>query len=169
MGGEVVSDSAARGERAAAPGVIVLGPGEGRTIPASDVITLKATGEQTGGSIGFLEATTPPGAGPPRHIHHGADELFYVLEGQFQFLAGERVASAPPGTFVFIPRGTVHAAKNVGTEPGRLLAAFIPGGVEGSFEAFAQLPPEQGGDPDRAARVRAVAEQYESEFVGPPL
>ena len=164
-----MSDSAARGERATAPGVIVLGPGEGRTIPGSEGITLKATGEQTGGSIGFLEATTPPGAGPPRHIHHGADELFYVLEGHFQFLAGERLVSAPPGTFVFVPRGTVHAAKNVGTEPGRVLAAFIPGGVEGSFEAFARLRSEQGDDQDRAARVRAVAEQYESEFVGPPL
>jgi quercetin dioxygenase-like cupin family protein len=163
-----VSDSAAQRERAAAPGVIVLGPGEGRAIAGSEV-TLKATGEQTGGSIGFLEATTPPGAGPPRHIHHGADELFYVLEGHFQFLAGERLVDAPPGTFVFVPRGTVHAAKNVGTEPGRVLAAFVPGGTEGSFEAFARLRSEQGEDADRAARVRAVAEQYESEFVGPPL
>jgi quercetin dioxygenase-like cupin family protein len=163
-----MSESSVRGERASAPGVIVLGPGEGRAIPGSEVM-LKATGEQTGGSIGFLEATTPPGAGPPRHIHHGADELFYVLEGHFQFLAGERLVSAPPGTFVFIPRGTVHAAKNVGTEPGRVLAAFVPGGTEGSFEAFARLRSEQGEDADRAARVRAVAEQYESEFVGPPL
>ena len=32
-----------------------------------------------------------------------------------------------PGTFVFIPRGTVHAAKVIGTEPGKVLAAYIPG------------------------------------------
>ena len=165
-----MSESAARGERATTPGVIVLGPGEGHTIPGSDVITLKATGEQTGGSIGFLEATTRPGAGPPRHIHHRADELFYVLEGHFQFLAGERLVDAPPGTFVFVPRGTVHAAKNVGTEPGRVLAAFIPGGQELAFEEFARLAPAQGEDPEQiAARIRAVAEKYESEFVGPPL
>ena len=164
-----MSDPAAGRERASAPGVIVLGPGEGRTIPGPEAITLKATGEETGGSIGFLEGTTSPGAGPARHIHHGADELFYVLEGQFQFLAGEQLVSAPTGTFIFIPRGTVHAAKNVGTEPGRVLAAFIPGGTEASFEAFARLGTEQGAHTDRAARVRAVAERYESEFVGPPL
>jgi mannose-6-phosphate isomerase-like protein (cupin superfamily) len=84
---------------------IILGPGEGYMIPGTDAITLKATGEETGGSIGFLEATSAPGYGPPRHVHRSSDELFYVLEGEFLFLVGEREVSAPPGTFVFIPRG----------------------------------------------------------------
>ena len=133
---------------------IVLGPGEGRTIGG---ITFKATGEQTGGSIGFIEATTPPGAGPPRHVHYSCDELFYVLEGQFLFRVGEREVNGPPGTFVFIPRGTVHAAKVIGTEPGKVLAAYVPGGQERSFEEFGQLPAD------------VVAENYDSEFVRPPL
>jgi quercetin dioxygenase-like cupin family protein len=90
-------------------------------------MTLKATSEQTGGSIGFLEATGPPGYGPPRHIHHSHDELFYVLEGEFLFLVGQRQVNAPPGTFVFIPRGTVHAAKGIGTEPCKVLIAYVPG------------------------------------------
>jgi mannose-6-phosphate isomerase-like protein (cupin superfamily) len=168
-----VNESAGQGERAPARRGIVLGPGEGRTIPGSDSITLKATGEETGGSIGFLEATSPPGTGPPRHIHHSCDELFYVLEGKFRFLVGERLVSALPGTFVFIPRGTVHAAKVIGTEPGKVLAAYIPGGLERSFEEFARLAPEQGESPDRStSRDRAVAEineRYDSEFVGPPI
>ncbi|HVF00868.1 MAG TPA: cupin domain-containing protein [Rubrobacteraceae bacterium] len=132
------SDTPRRQGAANAPEGIVLGPGEGRTIGG---ITLKATGEQTAGSIGFLEATTPPGYGPPRHVHYGCDELFYVLEGQFLFLVGERQVSGPPGTFVFIPRGTVHAAKVVGSEPGKVLAAFVPGGQELSFEDFGRLQP----------------------------
>ena len=81
-----MNESARQGERGTASGGIVLGPGEGRTIPGTDAITLKATGEETGGSIGFLEATSAPGTGPPRHIHHSCDELFYVLEGEFLFL-----------------------------------------------------------------------------------
>src|ERR671933_134483 len=118
---EAVSESDAREQRVTAPGGIVLGPGEGQTIGG---ITLKTTGEETGGSIGFLEATSPPGSGPPRHIHHSCDELFYVLEGEFLFLVGERQVSALPGTFVFTPRGTVHAAKVIGTEPGKVLGAY---------------------------------------------
>ena len=152
-----MNGSAGQGERGTASGGIVLGPGEGRTIPGTDAITLKATGEQTAGSIGFLEATSPPGYGPPRHVHYGCDELFYVLEGQFLFLVGDRQFSGPPGTFVFIPRGTVHAAKVVGSEPGKVLVSYVPGGQELSFEEFGRLPAD------------VVAEKYDSEFVGPPL
>jgi len=154
---EAMSESDAHKQGANAPEGIILGPGEGRTISGTGAITLKATGEETGGSIGFLEATTPPGSGPPRHGHYGCDELFYVLEGQFLFLVGERQVSGSPGTFVFIPRGTVHAAKVIGTEPGKVLAAYIPGGQERSFEEYGQLPRD------------VVAEKYDSEFVGPPL
>ena len=53
-----MNESAGQEERGAASGGIILGPGEGRTIPGTDVMTLKATSEETGGSIGFLEATS---------------------------------------------------------------------------------------------------------------
>jgi quercetin dioxygenase-like cupin family protein len=165
----MVNEPVERGEREAASGGIILGPGEGRTIPGTDAMTLKATAEQTRGSIGFLEATSSPGYGPPRHIHRSHDELFYVLEGEFLFLVGERQFNAPPGSFVFIPRGTVHAVKVVGPEPGKVLIAYIPGGLEHSFEEFAQARAEQGEDADRARTVEEINQKYDSEFVGPPL
>ena len=165
-----MSELTVRSEQASVPAVILLGPGEGRVIPGAEGITVKASGEETGGAIGFLEATTPAGAGAPRHIHHSSDEVFYVLAGEFQFLVGERVVSASAGTFVFIPRGTVHAAKVVGTEAGTVLAAYIPGGQEQALEELARLAPAQEGDaaPDWE-RVQAIARKYDSEFVGPPL
>jgi quercetin dioxygenase-like cupin family protein len=136
-------------------------------------MTLKATGEQTGGSIGLLEATSSPGYGPPRHIHHSHDEMFYVLEGEFLFLVGERQVSALPGAFVFVPRGTVHAAKAIGTEPCKVLIAYVPGGLERSFEEFAQARAEGGEDANRGTGRGRTAEEinrkYDSEFVGPPL
>jgi quercetin dioxygenase-like cupin family protein len=165
----MVNEPVERGEREAASGGIILGPGEGRTIPGTDAMTLKATAEQTRGSIGFLEATSSPGYGPPRHIHRSHDELFYVLEGEFLFLVGERQVNVPPGSFVFIPRGTVHAVKVVGPEPGKVLIAYIPGGLEHSFEKFAQARAEQGEDADRARTVEEINQKYDSEFVGPPL
>lgn len=165
-----MSGSAAPGEQASGPRVIVLGPGEGRIIPGPEGLTLKASSEETGGSIGVLEGTSPAGFGAPRHIHHRADELFYVLGGEFLFLVGQRFVSAPPGTFVFIPRGTVHAAKCLGPEPGRVLAAFIPGGVERAFEEFAELARRQGSALARSGvEARAIRDKYHSEVVGPPL
>ena len=166
-------ESAGQGEQGTTSVGIILRPGEGRTIPGTNTLTLKATSEQTGGSIGVLEATSPPGYGPPRHIHYSSDELFYVLEGEFLFLVGERQISAMPGTFVFIPRGTVHAAKFIGNKPGKVLTAYVPGGLERSFEEFARVRTEQGEDESRSTgrsmTVEEINEKYDSEFVGPPL
>jgi mannose-6-phosphate isomerase-like protein (cupin superfamily) len=82
--------------------MIVAGPGEGRSILGSAGITLKATAEQTGGSIGFFEATSEPGFAAPRHIHYSTDELFYVLSGEFpgsfhQMEAAERTRATASG------------------------------------------------------------------------
>ena len=149
---------------------IVLQPGEGQAIPGPGGLTLKASADQTNGSIGFLEATSEPGFSGPVHIHHGSDELFYVLGGRFQFLVGEDVVDATAGSFVFIPRGTVHGPKVVGSEPGRVVMAFVPGGPERSFEEFAELFATQDGAPDLTGdRAQAIARKYRSEFVGPPL
>jgi quercetin dioxygenase-like cupin family protein len=165
-----VCEPTERREQAISPEVIVLGPGEGRAIRGPEGLTLKASGQETGGSIGFLEATSPPGFEPPRHIHHGCDELFYVLAGRLRFLIGERVVDASPGTFVFIPRGTVHAPKVVGAEAARVLIAIVPGGAEQAFEEMARLAPAPGNDqaPDMD-QIQAVARKYHSEFVGPPI
>ena len=63
-------------ERGIASGGLIVGPDQGRTIRGTDAITLIATAEQTGGSIGFVEDVSSPGDGPPRHVHYGSDELF---------------------------------------------------------------------------------------------
>lgn len=157
-------------EQPAAQQPLVVGPGESRPTGLPDGVALVATGEETGGSIAFFEAMTPSGHGPPRHIHHGADELFYVLAGEFQILAGAQVITATPGTFVFIPRGTLHALKSIGSEPGRLVGAFVPAGDEQAFEEFATLLTAAGSDPDQMAEaMQAIARKYNSEIVGPPL
>lgn len=56
--------------------------GQGSTfhILGGDVVTIKLTGQETGGAFALLETVTPPGAGPPPHVHHREDETFYVLE-----------------------------------------------------------------------------------------
>jgi quercetin dioxygenase-like cupin family protein len=174
-----VNESSGQGEQGVASEGIIVGPGEGRTIPGTDAITLIATSEQTGGSIGVFEDISSPGDGPPRHVHYGSDELFYLLEGEFLVLVGERQESVSAGTYVFVPRGVVHAYKVIGTERGRVLSAFIPGGPELGFEEFVKLRTE-GEKINRSVRQSRTVEQrnkmfaeinvkYDSEFVGPPL
>jgi len=146
--------------------VIVVGPGEGRRIPGPENLTLKAGAEHTGGAIGVLEGTTPAGFAPPPHIHHDADELFYVLGGAFRFLLGEDTVEAPAGSFVYVPRGTVHQPEVIGPEPGRVLVAFVPGGQERAFDDFAALA-AAGGDLT-GEQAQAIARRYHSEFVELP-
>ncbi len=149
---------------------VVREPGAGRAIPGPEGLTLKASGVETGGSISVLEALTPSGFGAPRHIHHGCDELFYILAGEMDFLIGERRLHATPGTFVFIPRGTVHAPRAVGDGVARVLMAFVPGGAELAFEELSRLiPTDAPGQPPDPDAAQAVARKYDSEFVGPPI
>jgi len=66
-----------------------------------------------------------PGATSPTHRHPG-EEIVYVLEGALEY----RVEGKPPvtlkaGDVLFIPAGTIHAARNVGNGPGAELATYV--------------------------------------------
>ena len=45
-----------------------------------------------------------------------------MLEGEVEFLLGEDTIPAGAGSCVYVPRGTLHTFKNVGTSPSRVLA-----------------------------------------------
>ena len=139
--------------------IVALGPGDGRPIPGREEVVLKATGAETGGTVAVLEATSAPGERADPHVHHDNDEFFYVLEGRVRFEVGDRTVEAAAGAFVFVPRGTVHAAETVGAGPARVLAAYVPAGPERALEAVARAPREER---DRVAR------EFDMEFVAPP-
>jgi quercetin dioxygenase-like cupin family protein len=65
-------------------GCFVVLPTEGRRIDLGDFeMVVKADAETTGGVVSVLEATEPPGFGPPIHVHDDAAEAFYVLQGEY--------------------------------------------------------------------------------------
>jgi quercetin dioxygenase-like cupin family protein len=67
----------------------------------------------------------PPGAVGPRHRHPG-EEIIYVLEGSLEYdLDGRSPVTLKAGDVLFIPYGTVHAAKNIGTGHAAELATYI--------------------------------------------
>ena len=143
---------------------IVVAPGEGTTIegPAGGPLTFKVRGEQTGGALTAFENVIAPGSGPPLHVHAGEDESWYVIDGTLRFRLDEDERLAPHGAFVFVPRGTVHAFRNVGDTPARILVLFTPAGMERFFDAWADLPP----GPEAFATAGRPAGM---DVVGPPL
>jgi mannose-6-phosphate isomerase-like protein (cupin superfamily) len=87
---------------------LALTKGEGRSIwLLGDLYTFKVTGE----ALSVTELTAFPQNGPPPHIHQREDESFWVLDGEFSVLLGERTLTAGQGAFVHIPKGTLHTYK----------------------------------------------------------
>lgn len=148
----------------AAPRAFLLRPGEAVRISsegAPDVLRL-ATSEVTGGAFTLLETgNADVGSGPPLHIHHEADETFYVLAGAYRMhIAGED-HHCPAGSLIFVPKGTVHGFESL--EPGtRKLNLYVPPAMEGFFEELDEVLTD-GND----AQVSSVYERYATEIVGP--
>jgi quercetin dioxygenase-like cupin family protein len=137
------------------PGLVRAG--EGRSIwVVGDTYTFKATGKSTGGVLALMEASIPPGSGPPPHVHTNEDEAFYLLAGVLDISAGEQTFAARAGDFVFLPRGTPHCFTNPGVDAARALIVCTPAGLDRFFDEVGspawpgkQAPPLSGDQFDR--------------------
>jgi quercetin dioxygenase-like cupin family protein len=66
-----------------------------------------------------------PGVSSPKHTHPG-EEIIYVLEGSLEYqVEGKPPVTLKAGDVLFIPAGTVHAAKNVGSGNAAELATYV--------------------------------------------
>ena len=66
-----------------------------------------------------------PGAAFGKHTHPG-EEIIYVLEGSLEYqIEGKPPITLKAGDVLFIPAGTIHSARNVGTDNGAELATYI--------------------------------------------
>jgi len=66
-----------------------------------------------------------PGVAFGRHRHPG-EEIVNVLEGSLRYeVEGRPPVTLRAGDVLFIPAGTVHAARNVGRDNGAELATYI--------------------------------------------
>src|SRR5262245_62187039 len=86
----------------------------------------------TNGAFSLFEATLAPGNEPPPHVHSREDELFYVLEGEFDVYVGEEAYQAKTGECVFLPRLKPHAFL-IRSPRLRVLILYTPGGLEEAF------------------------------------
>jgi quercetin dioxygenase-like cupin family protein len=66
-----------------------------------------------------------PGVAFPPHSHPG-EEIAYVIEGLLEYqVEGKPPVTLKPGEVLFIPAGTIHAAKNVGSDNAAELATYV--------------------------------------------
>jgi quercetin dioxygenase-like cupin family protein len=66
-----------------------------------------------------------PGVLAANHSHPG-EEIVYVIEGLLEYqLEGKAPVTLKAGEVLFIPAGTIHSAKNVGSVNAAELATYI--------------------------------------------
>ena len=66
-----------------------------------------------------------PGVVAPKHTHPG-EEIIYVLEGTLKYeVEGQPPVTLKAGDVLFIPNGTIHSAKNVGSGNAAELATYV--------------------------------------------
>lgn len=133
-------------------------PGAGEALwVGGEHITFKLRGAQTGGSVALIEDEVQPGYGPPLHLHLHENEAFYIVAGDFTFTLGDRTVAAPPGSLFTVPKGQLHTFRNVGAEPGRLVAIIWPAVAFEGFVAEVGTPDPPTGPPDLGKLLAAAA------------
>lgn len=158
---------------------LVLRPGTGRVIRTSAELTVKASGRREHADFAFVENVVPghwSGRGP--HFHRRHEELFYVVEGELQFLLDAETIEAPAGTFVGAPPGVVHAFRNVTGAPACWVGTIAPHDFERYFAELSAIlaEPRQAqpwavatahSEPDHVAIAR-LREEFDIEEVDVP-
>ena len=66
-----------------------------------------------------------PGVALPVHTHPG-EEVVYILDGTWEYqIEGKDMMTLKAGDVAFVPAGTKHSAKNVGSGKGAAVATYI--------------------------------------------
>jgi mannose-6-phosphate isomerase-like protein (cupin superfamily) len=73
------------------------------------VLTNLVQKKDSNGAFSLLEATLVPGNEPPPHVHTREDELFYVLDGDFDVYVGEEAFNVSASKCIFLPKFRPHA------------------------------------------------------------
>jgi quercetin dioxygenase-like cupin family protein len=133
-------------------------------------MTLKIllTSYDTGGLQAVFEDIVEPGVGPGRHIHHKQDETFIFIEGTFDVEIDGQLYRMSAGDTAFVPKGTIHAWKNVSEGIGRLRYIFSPAlNIEQMFRDLDTV--YNNLEVNDEAMKNLMSNYPEQEAEGPPL
>src|SRR3989449_7051415 len=130
----------------------------------NSLFEVRASNDETGGTLTAMEMTIPPGMGPPPHEHEGGESV-YVLEGDLRYHIGGETYEGGPGTFFYIPAGVEENFEPAGNDPVRVLVIYTPGGMDKFFaEAGEPAQSREGPTPSEAPpdleRLTSIAEKY---------
>jgi len=120
-----------RTTRVVALAVLIIGSGLALHLAMAQQPGIKRTDLQRrdlsvpGREVVQVRVDFAPGVAFAKHSHPG-EEIVYVIEGSLEYqVEGKPPVTLKAGEVLFIPAGTVHAAKNVGSGNAAELATYI--------------------------------------------
>lgn len=125
---------------------------------------IKVSGKDTGSELSIFEYNGNEKGGPPLHIHHSQDEIFYISQGSYLFQCENEKYLLQKGDMIFLPRGVQHAFAQL-SDTGKLLYFFQPSGkMEDYFRAVGNV--EGNPTPEVGAKL---FQDHDMQITGPPL
>jgi uncharacterized cupin superfamily protein len=137
---------------------------EGKFIQLAGIkIWVIEDGTRTRNELGVIEAEVLPGSTtPPPHVHHSHEEIFYILEGEVEFLIEGNRIRLNAGDTVTVPIGVTHTFHNPTDVPARLINTFSPAKYVNYFDDIAELV-KQGNI--NAQTIGEVMKKYDTEVI----
>lgn len=137
--------------------------GETHALRGTKVRVLTTAASSVGAST--FEFLAAPGFDTGSHFHSKIEEQFYVVDGEMELRAGDRLLRALPGAFVSVPTGVAHAFANRGNSPARMLLVTTPPGHERYFAELADILAREGAP--EPAEIAALRERFDTTQVSP--
>ncbi|MCK3684560.1 cupin domain-containing protein [Maribellus sp. YY47] len=118
-------------------------------IVLTDLIKVLVSNHETGNEYAVFEENVPPLGGPPPHTHPD-EEIFYIVEGSFEFILNDiqNPFKAHQGSVLHVPSNAVHTFKNVGQTPGKMVVILSPGNLMDYFRVIGTTVEENTPLPD---------------------
>jgi uncharacterized cupin superfamily protein len=141
-------------------GVYSQGLGEARIL---------VDGKRSGGAWWLGHFREDPGFMTVLHLHHQADEQFFVLDGVLSLYLDGKWNDLDPGTIAVVPHGTPHAQGNTSERPVWFLGSGNPAGFEEFFPELDKLVSRLSpSHPNFAAELAKIQIRYDTKPIGPP-
>ena len=134
-----------------------IGRGTGEDYDYSqDHCFVKLSSRDTNGELCMVEDRMKPGFFLARHHHRVMTEVFYILEGEVEFVFDDQTVQSIAGDTITIPPMVWHAAKC--EKGGKMLTVFQNGRFDVYLERMSQMTSAQFQD---AALMKSIAEEFD--------
>lgn len=138
----------------------IIRKGQGKDYDYSqDHCFVKVPSHHTNGELNMVEDLLKPGFHLARHHHKIMTEIFYILEGEVEFIFDDSTIVAQAGDTITVPPNVWHEAKC--EKGGKMLTIFKNGQFDLYLERLSTMTDADFADAEKMAKVSAEFDIYE--------